>query len=51
MEIADEVRVKIVRSTVTLVLSKPQPVANDGSAATSAKEEPKGLMGKLFPRK
>ena len=51
VEIADEVRVKVVRSTVTLVLSKPQPVASDGSAAPSAKEEPKGLMGKLFPRK
>lgn len=52
VEIADEVRVKVVRSTVTTVLSKPQPVAKDGAAeAGGAKEEPKSLMGKLFPRK
>ncbi len=46
-------RVKIVRSTVTTVLSKPQPVAKEGSANAggSVNEQPKGLMGKLFPRK
>ena len=52
IEIADEVRVKVIRSTVTTVLSKPQPVGKEGAVNVGgAKEEPKGLMGKLFPRK
>ena len=52
VQIADEVRVKVVRSTVTTVLSKPQPAPKDASAgAGGTVEQPKGLMGKLFPRK
>ena len=32
VEIADGVRVKVVRSTITDVLSKPEPIANDGKS-------------------
>ncbi len=51
VQIADEVRVKVIRSTVTTVLSKPQPASKDAPAGGSVVEQPKGLMGKLFPRK
>ncbi len=53
VEIAEDVRVKVMRSTVTAVLSKPQPAGKEGTADAGggAREEPKGLMGKLFPRK
>lgn len=52
VEIADEVRVKVMRSTVSTVLSKPQPATKEASGgAGGAVEQPKGLMGKLFPRK
>ena len=51
VQIADEVRVKVIRSTVTTVLSKPQPAPKDAQAGGSAVEQPKGLMGRLFPRK
>lgn len=51
VEIAPEVRVKVARSTVTGVLSKPEPAAKEAAAASGGSEEPKGLMGKLFPRK
>ncbi len=50
VQIADEVRVKVIRSTVTTVLSKPQPAPKDAPAASGG-EQPKGLMGRLFPRK
>ena len=52
VQIAEEVRVKVIRSTVTTVLSKPQPASKDAPAASAGGgEQPKGLMGKLFPRK
>jgi len=38
VEIAENVRVKVVRSTITSVLSKPEPVA----AKKPAKDEPEG---------
>jgi preprotein translocase subunit YajC len=38
VEIAENVRVKVVRSTITTVLSKPEPV----SAKKPAKDEPEG---------
>jgi preprotein translocase subunit YajC len=39
VEIADGVRVKVLRSTVTAVLSKPEPVAAKGSKAAKEKAE------------
>lgn len=52
VEIADEVRVKIVRSTVTTVLSKPQPAGKEGTPeAAGGTVQRKGLMDKLFSRK
>lgn len=55
VEIADEVRIKVIRSTITTVLSKPQPVAKEAAAAGGGEggagtKEP-GPMGKMFPRK
>ena len=51
VEIAQDVRVKVVRSTVTAVLSKPQPATKEAAAASGdGGEERKGL-GKLFSRK
>lgn len=52
VEIASEVRVKIVRSTITTVLAKPQPAGKAAAAASSeGAGERKGLMEKLFPRR
>ena len=51
VEIADEVRVKVLRSTVSAVLSKPQPAKETPAQSGGGTEQPKGLMGKLFPRK
>ena len=52
VEIAQDVRVKVRRSTVATVLSKPQPAPKDAPAASAGGgEQSKGLMGKLFPRK
>ena len=55
VEIAENVRVKVIRSTITAVLSKPQPAGKDakageGQGAVQRSEQP-GLLGKLFPRK
>ena len=52
VEIADEVRVKVVRSTITTVLAKPQPAGAEGAqAAAGGAVQRKGLMDKLFSRK
>ena len=55
VEIAEDVRVKVIRSTITTVLAKPQPAGKEAAAAgagegTVASKEP-GLLAKLFPRK
>lgn len=39
VEIAEGVRVKVLRSTVTAVLSKPEPVSSKGSKAAKEKAE------------
>ena len=56
VEIAENVRIKVIRSTITAVPSKPQPAGKDakaageGQGAVQRAEQP-GLLGKLFPRK
>lgn len=52
LEIAENVRVKVIRSTITTVLAKPQPAGKEAAAGGGgvATKEP-GLLGKLFPRK
>lgn len=51
VEIADEVRVKVVRSTVTAVLSKPQPAPKESAAVSRNDGEERKGLGKLFSRK
>ncbi len=52
VEIADEVRIKVIRSTITTVLSKPQPAGKDAAAGggeSAVQRKEPGLLGKLFP--
>ena len=53
VEIADDIRVKVVRSTITTVLAKPQPAGKQAEASGEGAAERKdtGLLGRLFPRK
>ncbi len=48
--IAENVKVRVVRSTITTVLSKPEP-ANKTEGGTPAAEKPAGGLGKLFGRR
>jgi preprotein translocase subunit YajC len=57
VEIAEGVRVRCLRSTLNLVLSKPEPaksgetVAEPGAAADQGKEGPMRQIGKFLGRK
>ena len=52
VEIADEVRVKVMRSTISTVLAKTQPAGTEAPAAAGPGTADRGgLLGKLFPRK
>lgn len=56
VEIAENVRVKVIRSTVSSVLAKPQPAKASketpaGGEGAGGQSERKGLVDKLLPRK
>ncbi len=48
VEIAKDVRVRVARSTISDVLSKPQPAGETATPAAGAKS---GLMSQLFGKK
>ncbi len=47
VEIADNVRVKVLRGTISEVLSKPDPAARKAAKAGAEEERKGGLLGKL----
>ena len=52
VEIAENVKVKVARATITEVLSKPQPSDKSGGGASSGSESPKGsLLDSLLGRR
>ena len=53
VEIADDIRIVIMKSTVTAVISKSEPAPQKGATAARGEGdgESKGAMGKIFSKK
>jgi preprotein translocase subunit YajC len=51
VEIAKDVRVRVARSTISDVLSKPQPAGETAKPASTATGAKSGLMSQLFGKK
>lgn len=51
VEIAENVRVKIMRSTIANVLARTEPVKTETAGAPAQSDEKPGLLDKLFGKK